>query len=252
VGPHSLINQLICQLKVSATYFQSPSQRVNKSAATAHTSQAYTPQPQPAKAKVDIDMILLEQQKDDLDPGNQRNTEAGTGEDFSKYQISLYGFPFVSFILIGPTHTLVDTLEARCEGFKTRSYFMYLPYHLSIQAQVHVPQKPRVVALYDFDAENPDELTFKEGDVIELTDKVSDPEWWKGEGKNYICCALADQNFNTRGFQRLRGIVSCYLCLRASSWCTSSKSKTALWSTSMLIELVTLNPVTVFVTFKNK
>jgi len=35
-------------------------------------------------------------------------------------------------------------------------------------------------ALYDYDAVEVDELTFREGDIISLTKKV-DPEWWEGQ-----------------------------------------------------------------------
>lgn len=41
-------------------------------------------------------------------------------------------------------------------------------------------KKKKVRALYDCDADYPDELTFKEGDVIIVTGEA-DPEWWIGE-----------------------------------------------------------------------
>jgi hypothetical protein len=34
--------------------------------------------------------------------------------------------------------------------------------------------------MYDFEAENPDELNFREGDVITLLEKI-EADWWKGE-----------------------------------------------------------------------
>jgi len=40
--------------------------------------------------------------------------------------------------------------------------------------------KDQAKALYDFDAENDDELTFKEGDIITITDKGG-ADWWQGE-----------------------------------------------------------------------
>lgn len=43
-----------------------------------------------------------------------------------------------------------------------------------------LPKKKRVRALYDCEADYPDELTFKEGDVIIVTGEA-DPEWWIGE-----------------------------------------------------------------------
>ncbi|PIK39208.1 putative arf-GAP with SH3 domain, ANK repeat and PH domain-containing protein 2 isoform X4 [Apostichopus japonicus] len=41
-------------------------------------------------------------------------------------------------------------------------------------------KKKKVRALYDCEADYPDELTFKEGDVIIVTGEA-DPEWWIGE-----------------------------------------------------------------------
>eukprot|EP01132_Coremiostelium_polycephalum_P001010 gene1010-1280_t len=42
------------------------------------------------------------------------------------------------------------------------------------------PAQPQFIALYDYDAMQPDELTFKENDVITLVKKV-DADWWQGE-----------------------------------------------------------------------
>jgi len=36
-------------------------------------------------------------------------------------------------------------------------------------------------ALYDYDAENPDDLSFKEGDVINVLDQSDPSGWWEGE-----------------------------------------------------------------------
>jgi len=36
-------------------------------------------------------------------------------------------------------------------------------------------------ALYDYDAENPDDLSFKEGEVINILDKSDPSGWWEGE-----------------------------------------------------------------------
>jgi len=42
------------------------------------------------------------------------------------------------------------------------------------------PGKPQAKALYDFEAENEDELAFKEGEIITVIDK-SNNDWWEGE-----------------------------------------------------------------------
>ena len=40
----------------------------------------------------------------------------------------------------------------------------------------------RAKVLYDYDAENEDELTIREGDIIVILDKhLEDSGWWKGE-----------------------------------------------------------------------
>jgi hypothetical protein len=36
-------------------------------------------------------------------------------------------------------------------------------------------------ALYDYAAENPDDLSFKEGDIINVMDKSDPSGWWQGE-----------------------------------------------------------------------
>lgn len=45
-----------------------------------------------------------------------------------------------------------------------------------------IPQRSQVQAkaLYDFDAEDDDELDFKEGDVMSIVDQ-EDPNWWDAE-----------------------------------------------------------------------
>ena len=47
------------------------------------------------------------------------------------------------------------------------------------------PPKPKNLsqefarALFDYTAEDPEELSFKEGDILYIVDKVADQEWWK-------------------------------------------------------------------------
>ena len=52
---------------------------------------------------------------------------------------------------------------------------------MNINAPVKPPPKPGQVkvykAMYDYQAQNPDELSFKEGDVLYVIDMHSD--WWR-------------------------------------------------------------------------
>jgi hypothetical protein len=62
-----------------------------------------------------------------------------------------------------------------------------------------------VRALFDYDAVEDIEVSFKEGDQIQLTE-VEDPEWWKGI-VNGVEVRAAPQPFcadaNSRGFARV-------------------------------------------------
>ena len=54
------------------------------------------------------------------------------------------------------------------------------------------PPKPKNLsqefarALFDYTAEDPEELSFKEGDILYVVDKVADQEWWKVIASNII------------------------------------------------------------------
>ena len=48
-----------------------------------------------------------------------------------------------------------------------------------VPAAPKVAPASQVMALYDYTAQNSDELTFKRGAVITVADK-SDPDWWSG------------------------------------------------------------------------
>ena len=49
---------------------------------------------------------------------------------------------------------------------------------LSFCAQVASGLPRRVQALYDCEADNDDELTFKEGDILLVKGEGEDAEWW--------------------------------------------------------------------------
>ena len=49
---------------------------------------------------------------------------------------------------------------------------------LSFRVQVASGLPRRVQALYDCEADNEDELTFKEGDIILVKGEGEDAEWW--------------------------------------------------------------------------
>lgn len=50
-----------------------------------------------------------------------------------------------------------------------------------VQNALTLPQ--RVEALYDCEADNEDELTFKEGDIILVKGEGEDAEWWVSIGR---------------------------------------------------------------------
>eukprot|EP01114_Cavostelium_apophysatum_P009508 TRINITY_DN2265_c0_g1_i2.p1 TRINITY_DN2265_c0_g1~~TRINITY_DN2265_c0_g1_i2.p1 ORF type:complete len:597 (-),score=210.06 TRINITY_DN2265_c0_g1_i2:52-1842(-) len=41
--------------------------------------------------------------------------------------------------------------------------------------------RPRMKAVFDFDAQEDNELPFKEGDIVTVVEKIPDSDWWKGE-----------------------------------------------------------------------
>lgn len=43
----------------------------------------------------------------------------------------------------------------------------------------------QVIAMYDYTAANPDELSFSKGQLINVLDKTN-PDWWKGEASGVI------------------------------------------------------------------
>ena len=53
---------------------------------------------------------------------------------------------------------------------------------------VRPPPKPGQVkvfrALYDYNAQSAQELSFQEGDLIDVSDMISDKNWWKARCNN--------------------------------------------------------------------
>ncbi|KAL0090018.1 hypothetical protein J3Q64DRAFT_1879139 [Phycomyces blakesleeanus] len=58
-----------------------------------------------------------------------------------------------------------------------------VPSHSSLRAQSTVSNKKRRKAIYDFDGDSVDELSFRTGDVITVVEEV-DEGWWLGEVEN--------------------------------------------------------------------
>ena len=53
-------------------------------------------------------------------------------------------------------------------------------YYSTLQTAASDSGRKQVKALYDFEAAEDNELTFKTGDIITLIEQ-SDPNWWEGE-----------------------------------------------------------------------
>nr|DBA14470.1 TPA: hypothetical protein GDO54_005433 [Pyxicephalus adspersus] len=76
---------------------------------------------------------------------------------------------------ISDTETAADKCEEMEEGYIQCSQFLY-----GVQEKLGVMNKGLVYALWDFEAQNPDELSFREGDAITILRRKDDAEtdWW--------------------------------------------------------------------------
>jgi len=50
-----------------------------------------------------------------------------------------------------------------------------------VQTSVVSEKELKFCAIFDFDAQETNEISFKEGDIITLVEKYDDSEWWKGK-----------------------------------------------------------------------
>ena len=76
---------------------------------------------------------------------------------------------------------VIERSFARCFSWKWLVNWPVISSHafaLSFRVQVASGLPRRVQALYDCEADNEDELTFKEGDIILVKGEGEDAEWW--------------------------------------------------------------------------
>ena len=82
----------------------------------------------------------------------------------------VFRFSYILRLTIKPRNVIKET------------YFSQLIFVISfVQNALTLPQ--RVEALYDCEADNEDELTFKEGDIILVKGEGEDAEWWVSIGR---------------------------------------------------------------------
>uniref|UniRef100_A0A3Q2NNL0 Protein phosphatase 1, regulatory subunit 13Bb n=1 Tax=Fundulus heteroclitus TaxID=8078 RepID=A0A3Q2NNL0_FUNHE len=76
---------------------------------------------------------------------------------------------------ISDVETAADKCEEMEEGYIQCSQFLY-----GVQEKLGVMNKGTVYALWDYDAQSPDELSFKEGDAITILRRQdeNETEWW--------------------------------------------------------------------------
>ncbi|OTF80122.1 endophilin-A-like protein [Euroglyphus maynei] len=83
-----------------------------------------------------------------------------------------------------PTNLFLDTSKVNANGISAKLYSLLLasPLPSPVRSPARTPtdsRGPCCQALYDFDAENENELNFKEGDIIQLITQV-DENWYEG------------------------------------------------------------------------
>uniref|UniRef100_A0A673L5J1 Signal transducing adaptor molecule (SH3 domain and ITAM motif) 1 n=1 Tax=Sinocyclocheilus rhinocerous TaxID=307959 RepID=A0A673L5J1_9TELE len=104
-------------------------------------------------------------------------------------------------------------------------------YSLSKLRLCHAPLKRKVRAIYDFEAAEDNELTFKSGEIITILDD-SDPNWWKGE--TYQGVGLFPSNFVTAD-------------LTAEPEMMKTEKKTVQFSEDVQVETIEPEPEPVYI-----
>ncbi|XP_005092858.1 growth factor receptor-bound protein 2 [Aplysia californica] len=114
-----------------------------------------------------------------------RNSESAPGE-FSitvKFQNGVQHFKVLRdgggkyFLWVVKFNSINELVNYHRTATVSRSHDIYFKDMVNHDLEV-----PKVRAIFDFDAQGSDELGFRKGDVIKVTQKV-DSSWWRGELK---------------------------------------------------------------------
>nr|XP_046919339.1 endophilin-A-like isoform X3 [Dermatophagoides farinae] len=169
MGMHNLLQNEIEQLSqicvLSEALYEYHSQCANileslnarlmeiKNGAAQRTFQPYIP-----KKLHELNLNVTSIGHDDLSPGDAQMMNATS--------------PSVESPPTKPTNLFLDTSKANANGISAKLY--------SLLARTPTDSRgPCCQALYDFDAENENEISFKEGDIIQLVTQV-DENWYEG------------------------------------------------------------------------